>query len=68
MHKTMSERPGGGVFQQIFGREVMHTTTKWTQSDIKFCKDEGSIGSKTNEKGGQLDRKLKRKLMQNGEN
>ncbi len=24
---------------------------KWTQSDLKFCKNEGSIRSKTNEKG-----------------
>ncbi len=24
MHKTMSERPGVGVFHQIFGREVWH--------------------------------------------
>ncbi len=30
---------------------------KLTQLDLKFCKNEGSIRSKTNEKGGQLDRK-----------
>ncbi len=61
MHKTMSERPreGGEVLHQIFGREVMHAIKKWTQSNLKFCKNEGSIRSKTNEKGGQLDRKLR---------
>ncbi len=52
MHKTMSERSGVGVFHQIFGREVQLTIKKWTQSDLKFCKNEGSIRSKTNEKGG----------------
>ncbi len=68
MHKTMSERPGG-VLHQIFGREVWHMIRKWTQSDLKFCKNEGSIRSKTNEKQGQLEKKLRRKLMmQNGEN
>ncbi len=39
---------------------------KWTESDLKFCKNEGSIRSKTNEKGGQLHQKLRRKLIQNG--
>ncbi len=64
----MSEIPGVGVLHQIFSREVRHTIKKWTQSDVKFCKNEGSIRSKTNEKGGQLDRKLRRKLIQNGKN
>ncbi len=64
----MSERPGLGVLHQIFGREVWHTIKKWTQSDLKFCKNEGSIRSKTNEKGGQLDRKLRWKLIQNAKN
>ncbi len=64
MPKTMSERPGvGGVLHQIFGREVRHMINKWTQSDLKFCKNEGSIRSKTNEKDGQLDRKLRQKLI-----
>ncbi len=67
MYKTMSERPRG-VLHQIFGREVQHAIKKWTQSDLKFCKNEGSIRSKTNEKGGQLDKKLRLKVMQNGEN
>ncbi len=33
-----------------------------------FYKNAGAIRSKTIEKGGQLDQKLRRKLMQNGEN
>ncbi len=41
---------------------------KLTQLDLKFCKNEGSIRSKTNEKGGQFDKKLRRKLIQNGNN
>ncbi len=28
---------------------------KWTQSDLRFCKNEGSKRSKNNEKWGQLD-------------
>ncbi len=53
----LSERPwvGGGGFHQIFGKGVRHMIQKWTKSDLKFCKNEGSIRSKTNEKGGQLD-------------
>ncbi len=59
MHKTMSERPvvGGGLHQS-FIREVRHAIKNGPKSDLKFCKNEGSIRSKTNEKGGQLDRKL----------
>ncbi len=37
----------------------------WTQSDLKFCKNDGSKRSKINEKGGQLDQKSWRKLIQN---
>ncbi len=36
---------------------------KRNQSDLKFCKNERSIRSKTNEKGGQLDGKLRQKLI-----
>ncbi len=32
----------GGVLHQIFGTRVQHTKTKWTQSDLSFCKNEGS--------------------------
>ncbi len=31
----------------------------WTQSDLRFCENEGSKRFKINEKGGQLDNKLR---------
>ncbi len=34
----------------------------WTQSDLRFCENEGSKRFKINEKRGQLDRKLKENL------
>ncbi len=56
MHKAMSERPGVGVYLTKFSIGRFGTQSKkWTQSDLKFCKIEGSIRSKTNEKGDQLD-------------
>ncbi len=67
MHKTMSERPGvGGYFTKYLVGRFGTQYKKWTQSDLKFCKNEGSIRSKTNEKGSQLDQQLRRKLIQNG--
>ncbi len=70
MHKTMNERPGweGGGTSPNLWQGGYARDKKWTQSDLKFRKNEGSIRSKTNEKGGQLDRKVRPKLMQNGEN
>ncbi len=68
MHKTMSESPGVGVLHQISGREVRHAIKNGPNQILSFCKNEGSIRSKTNEKGYQLDRKLRRKLIQNGKN
>ncbi len=59
---------GGGGTSPNFRYGGLACDKKWTQSDLKFCKNEGSIRSKTNEKGGQLDWKLRWKLMQNGEN
>ncbi len=53
---------GWGVLHQIFSGKFRHAIKKWTQLDLKFCKNEGSIRSETNEKGGQLDRKF----IQNG--
>ncbi len=45
--------PGGGVLHKRFGCQVQHTIKEnWTQSNLKFCKYEGSKGSKINEKGG----------------
>ncbi len=58
----MSERPGRGVLHQIFSREVWHKVKKM---DLKFCKNEQSIRSKTNEKVGQLDKNSRQKLIQN---
>ncbi len=49
---------GGGVLHQIFGTWVQHTKTNWTKSDLRSCENEGSKRFKSNEKGGQLDRKL----------
>ncbi len=43
---------------------VQHTITNWSQSDLRFCKNEGSKRSKINKKGDQLDRKSRRKLIQ----
>ncbi len=36
-----------------------------TQSDLRFCENKGLKLFKINEKWGQLDRKLRRKLIQN---
>ncbi len=54
MHKTMSERPRVGGTSPNFRWGGSARDKKWTQSDLKFCKNEGSIRSKTNEKGDQL--------------
>ncbi len=46
---------GGGILHKNFGFSsgVQHMMKKWTQSDLRFCKNEGSKRSKKNEKGGQ---------------
>ncbi len=41
---------------------------KRTQSDVRFCENEGSNIFKINEKGGQLDQKLGGKLIQKSQN
>ncbi len=56
---------GGGVLNQIFGTWVQHAKKTWTQSDIRFCENEGSNRFKINEKWGHLDRKYRRKFIQN---
>ncbi len=56
---------GVGVLHNIFVNWVQHMIKKWTLSDLRFCKNEGSKLSNINEKGGQLDRKSRRKLIQN---
>ncbi len=57
MHKTMSERPGVGGTSPNFQYGGSARDKKWTQPDLKFCKNERSIRSITNEKEGQLNRK-----------
>ncbi len=62
LHWFCTKSPGGGgdrVHHQIFGRK------KWTQLDLRFCKNEESKKSKINEKGGQLDWTSRWKLIQN---
>ncbi len=50
MNKNKSERPVVGTSQNFRYGGYAHDK-KWTQSDLKFCENEGSIRSKTNEKG-----------------
>ncbi len=57
---------GGGAhtkFSEDVGGGPAHNE-KWTQRDLRFCKNEGSKRSNDNEKGGQQDRKSRRKLVQ----
>ncbi len=56
---------GGAALHQIFGGRVQHAMKKWTQWDLRFCKNEGSKRSKNCKKGDQQDRKSRRKLVQN---
>ncbi len=37
----------------------------WTQSDLRFCENEGSKRFKTNEKGGSIGSNIKGQLIQN---
>ncbi len=53
------------VLQQIFVNWVQHVIKKWTQLDLRFCKNEGSITSKINEKWVNWIEKAMRKLIQN---
>ncbi len=50
---------GGGVLQHIFGRGVHHAIKNWTETDLRFCENEGSKRSKINWKRGQLHQKSK---------
>ncbi len=40
----------GGAFHQLFGGGVQHAMKKWTQQDLRFCKNEESKRSNNNEK------------------
>ncbi len=57
--------PVGGVLHQIFSTQFQQAKKNWTLSDPRFCGNEGSNSFKINEKGGQLDRKSRRKLILN---
>ncbi len=50
----------GGYFTKFL---LVGIKKKWTKSDLKFYKNEGCLRSKTNEKGGQLDKNFRQKLM-----
>ncbi len=68
MQKAMSERLWVAGTSPNFLYWDLACENKWTQSDLKLCKNDGSIRSKTNEKEGQLDQTLRRKFIQNGTN
>ncbi len=51
-----------GVLHQMFGSRVLHAIRNWTQSDLRFCKNDGSERSRINEDGDQLDKKSKEKI------
>ncbi len=65
---VVGESRGGGVLHKYFGSWVQHADKIWTQSDLRFCENEGSKRYKINEKGRQLDWKSRRKLIQNVSN
>ncbi len=46
---------GGGNFTKYLETVCSMQTKNWTQSDLRFCENEGSNRSKINKKGGQLD-------------
>ncbi len=56
----------GGHFTKLSVRGVQHEMTKWTQRDLRFCKNERFKRSKNckKKKRGKKDRKLCRKLVQ----
>ncbi len=65
MYTTHGKIQRRGVLHQIFGKRVQHIIQNWTESDLRFRKNEGSKRFKINGKGVQLDRKSRRKLIQN---
>ncbi len=61
---TLLGRWGWGGWFTIFSLAGF-SPNFFTQSDLRFCKNEGPKRSKINEKGGQLDCKWRGKLIQN---
>ncbi len=51
-----------GILHQIFSNKGSVCDKKWTQSDLRFCKNDGSKRSMINDKRGQLDPKIKEKI------
>ncbi len=45
---------GGGVLHHVFGSWVQHMKIIWTQSDLRFCENLGSIDLKSVKKGVNL--------------
>ncbi len=60
--------PVGGYFTKYLVGGISTWTKNWTQSDLRFCENEGPKRSKINENAGQLDWKSRRKLIQNAWN
>ncbi len=46
---------GGGVRKPNFWLPGSAHEQNWTQSDLRFCENEGPKRTKINERGGQLD-------------
>ncbi len=56
---------GGGPSPIVWWGGVQQAMKKWTQRDLRFCKNEGSKDlTNNNEKGGQQDRKSRSKFVQ----
>ncbi len=56
--------PGGEVLHQIFGTQVEHVIQIWTQSDLRFCENNGSKDLKSMKKGS-FGSEIKGKFIQN---
>ncbi len=67
-HDILWGRGRGVVLHQIFSSQVQHAKINWTQSDLRFCENEESKRSTTNEKGDQLHCKSRSKFIQNALN
>ncbi len=55
---------GGGELHQIFGTRVQHVIPIWTQSDLRFCENNGSKDLKSM-KEGSFGSKIKGTFIQN---
>ncbi len=63
-HVFPRPRGRGGVLHQIFGTRVQHVIQIWTQSDLRFCDNNGSKDLKSMKKGSFVS-KIKGKFIQN---